>query len=150
MERIEREVKHELERFAPGAGMAELVSTWPGVVGDAIARNAWPARLARDGTLHVATSSSAWAFELGQLSGDVLARLRDALGEGAPVRVRFAPGRLPAPAAEPPERGANPPRPSAEDRELARMLVDSLGDGELRSLAARAAAAALARRGSDR
>ena len=30
----------------------------------AIAANAWPARIARDGTLHVATSSSAWAFEL--------------------------------------------------------------------------------------
>ena len=64
IERIGNEVERELGRFGPAAGMAELLRAWPDAVGEEIARNAWPARIARDGTLHVATSSSAWAFEL--------------------------------------------------------------------------------------
>ena len=80
----------ELARFGPAEGMTEIVRAWPGAVGDQIARNAWPARLARDGTLHVATSSSAWAFELAQLEPKLLERLREALGEtragGAAIR----------------------------------------------------------------
>ena len=64
-----------------------------------IARNAWPARIARDGTLHVATSSSAWAFELAAARADDARKLRDAVGEDAPVELRFAVGPLPEPAA---------------------------------------------------
>ena len=45
-----------------------------------VAANAWPARIARDGTLHVNTSSSAWAFELGQLAPTILERLSEKLG----------------------------------------------------------------------
>ena len=55
-----------LARFGPQAGMAELVERWPEAVGPAIARNAWPARIATDGTVHVNTADSVWAFELGQ------------------------------------------------------------------------------------
>ena len=47
------QVRSELSRFGPQAGMAELVERWTGVVGESIARNAWPARIARDGTVHV-------------------------------------------------------------------------------------------------
>src|SRR3712207_8602350 len=42
------------------------------------------ARVARDGTVHVHTSSSAWAFELTQLEG----RVREALADAAPPRDR--------------------------------------------------------------
>ena len=87
MERIGGAVRSELGRFGTAGAMADLVAAWPGAVGDAVATNAWPARFARDGTLHVAASSSAWAFELGQLESEILARLKDALGKAAPSRL---------------------------------------------------------------
>ena len=77
-ERLGDEVRRELDRFGPAGAIADVVAVWPAAVGDSIARNAWPARMARDGTLHVSTSSSAWAFELGLLEHD----LRERLAEG--------------------------------------------------------------------
>src|SRR3954462_1397835 len=88
MERLRGEMRGELARFGPQAGMPELLERWPGAVGVSIARNAWPARIARDGTVHVSTADSVWAFELGQRSGEIADRL------GVP-RLRFAPGPLP-------------------------------------------------------
>ena len=66
---------------------------WPAPVGDAIARAAWPPRISRDGTLLVATRSSTWAFELGLLADEILAKLVADVGPGAPPGIRFAPGR---------------------------------------------------------
>ena len=82
-------MRKELGQFGPQAGMPELLEAWPVAVGDAIARNAWPARIARDGTLHVATADSIWAFELGHRAAEIAERL------GVP-KVRFAPGPLPS------------------------------------------------------
>ena len=81
---IEDEVRRELARFGPAAGLGDIVAAWPECVGVGIAANAWPARLARDGSLHVSTSSSAWAFELTQLASSILERLQERLGESAP------------------------------------------------------------------
>src|SRR5437763_11406332 len=93
MERIGDEVRRELARFGPSAGMTEIVAAWPQAVGEAIAQNAWPARIGRDGTLYVHTADSIWAFELGQRAAEV--------AERAGVKaVRFLPGPLPEPAAE--------------------------------------------------
>ena len=78
--------------------MPEVLAAWPEAVGPMVAANAWPARIARDGTLHVNTSSSAWAFELGQLAPEILERLSEKLGESAPKALRFAVGHLPEPA----------------------------------------------------
>ena len=71
MERIGREVERELGRGGSrdAIPLAALTAAWPEVVGDAVARHAWPLRIARDGTLHVATASSTWAHELGFLVG---------------------------------------------------------------------------------
>src|SRR5262245_36843715 len=93
MDRLADTVRSELSRFGPQAEIGRLADAWASAVGGQIARNAWPARLARDGTLHVNTSSSAWAFELAQLESTV----REQLGELAPPRLRFAPGPLPEP-----------------------------------------------------
>ncbi len=82
MERIGDDVTRELGRLGPGGGMAAIVKAWPRAVGPAIAENAWPARVARDGTLHVATSSSVWAFELLQLERELLERLAGELAAG--------------------------------------------------------------------
>ena len=151
MERIGRDVSRELGRFGPAAGMAEIVEAWPDAVGEAIARHAWPARIGRDGTLVETTSSSAWAFELAQLAPTLLERLRAAAPGAAPKALRFQPGGLPD---REPGASETPPRPrveaSAEERELATALASGIEDERLRELVARAAAASLARRPSDR
>lgn len=151
MERIAGEIARRLRRFGPVAGMADVVAAWPRAVGEGIARHAWPARLARDGTLHVATDSSTWAFELAQLAPTLLARLREEAGGAAPAALRFAVGPLPQAApAELPETRPAPVEPTDEDRSLAAGLVARIEDAELRELVARAAAASLARASSDR
>jgi hypothetical protein len=152
MERLGDDVSRELRRFGPQSAMADVVAAWPAAVGEAIARNAWPARVARDGTLHVSTSSSAWAFELTHLAPDLLARLKAILDESAPKALKFSPGPLPE---APAQRGGTtaphpPPDPTPEERELAAAISAEIEDEELRKLVARAAAASLAGRRSDR
>jgi hypothetical protein len=98
--------------------MAELLERWPGTVGEAIARNAWPARIARDGTVHVSTADSVWAFELGQRSKEIAERL------GVP-RLRLGPGPRPGPArAGPVVFVAPPPEAEVELVEVATRAVD--------------------------
>ena len=108
IERLGGEVKRELSRFGGAASMTELVGAWPAAVGETVAANAWPARLARDGTLHVNAASSTWAFELQQLESEIAGRLREAVPEAAPARLRFAPGPLPELPAAPPEDAKRP------------------------------------------
>lgn len=154
MDSLGKEIRRELGRFGPAAGLGEIVNCWPQAVGPEIARNAWPARLARDGTLRVSTSSSTWAFELTQLESKVLDRLRAHLGELTPARLRFELGPLPEPSGEAetivertvPEVG---PGLLAEGERIAA----GIGDPALREAVARAAAASLAavsRRSDDR
>jgi len=151
VERIGRDVRSELSRFGPAGGMAEVVAAWPAVVGDSIAANSWPARLGRDGTLHVTVSSSPWAFELAQLEPEIAARLAHALGEAQPRRLRFAPGPLPETSAQNVRKeGRVSPTPSAADRSRAAKIAAQVDDSELRELISRAAAASLARASSDR
>jgi predicted nucleic acid-binding Zn ribbon protein len=140
-ERLGADVRAELARFGPQAGMAELLERWPAAVGDAIARQAWPARIARDGTLHVNTTDSVWSFELGQRAAEIAGRL------GVPA-VRFAPGPLPEPAAE--TVAAPALEPAAEDVAQAAALVASIGDEELRKTVQRALSLSLAKERSDR
>jgi hypothetical protein len=150
-ERIGDDVKKELGRFGPAAGMAELVGVWPSLVGEQIAKNAWPARFARDGTLHVATSSSAWAFELSQLAPQLLGRLQESLGVVAPQAIRFAPGKLPdEPSAAAEERKQRVVEPSAEDVARAFELAARIEDESLREVVAKTVARGLARGSDDR
>lgn len=150
-ERIERDVRRELERFGTSGAIADVVAAWPDAVGESISRNAWPARIARDGTLHVSTSSSAWAFELGLLEARLLDRLVAAVGERAPKKLRFAPGHLPEPAA-PEEATAvrRPPRVTEQHLQAGDELAATISDENLRKLVAKAAATSLARPPDDR
>ena len=145
-DRIGDDVRRELARFGPAEGMTEIVRAWPAAVGEQIARNAWPARLARDRTLHVATSSSAWAFELAQLEPKLLERLGEEIGESAPAALRFAPGKLPERSSEEiesrPRRGREA---TAEERELAAAMAAGIEDENLRKIVAKAALASLSR-----
>ena len=152
MDGLGDEVAHQLGRLGPQAAMGEVVRAWPDAVGEAIARNAWPARVARDGTLHVATSSSAWAFELTQLAPELVRRLSALLHESAPKALKFSPGPLP----EPPTLGGGTPVPTSrrdptpEERALAAAISAEIEDEELRKLVSRAAAASLAAQRHDR
>jgi hypothetical protein len=151
MERLDESIRGELGRMAPADGdahwgsMVAVVRAWPAAVGEMVVRNAWPARLARDGTLLVHTSSSTWAFELGRMAAEILGRLRTEAGDDAPPALRFVPGPIPEPAAETVERrGLAPPAVTGEDVAAAGHAAAAIEDEELRSLVQRAAAASLA------
>jgi hypothetical protein len=151
MERIGEDVRRELGRFGSAGAMADVVAAWPAAVGETVAANAWPARFARDGTLHVATSSSAWAFELTQLAAEVVAGLRAELDEHAPARLRFAPGPLPErPPAAPEQHGARLPEPTLEHARDARAWASAIESEELRKTVEKTARASLARASADR
>ncbi len=120
--------------------MAELLERWPAAVGPSIARNAWPARIARDGTVHAATSDSVWAFELGQRAAEIAGRL-------GVTKLRFAPGPLPEPSALAP--ASTPLEVSPEDAELARAIASSIDDEKLRESVQKAVGFSLARGRSD-
>ncbi len=145
-ERIGDGVRRELGRFGPAEGMTEIVRAWPTAMGEQIARNAWPAKIARDGKLHVATASSAWAFELAQLEPKLLVRLSEVLGDVTPAGLRFAPGKLPELSAQDDAAAAKEVRePTAEEHELAGAMTSGIEDESLRKIVAKAAAASLAR-----
>ncbi len=147
---------HSAKRLLAASGVPDpgplstVADIWPATVGDAIARVAWPKRFARDGTLHVATVSSTWAFELSRLAPEIEERLRSALGEAAPTSLKFAIGPVPEPTTEPVDPSlASGPAISREDREIAARLAAGITDPELRELVARAASASLATARAD-
>jgi hypothetical protein len=145
LEPLGQELRRELDRLGPGGAIADVVAAWPAAVGPAIAANAWPARIGRDGTLHVATSSSAWAFELTHMEDTVRDRLRERLGGEAPPRLRFATGRLPEVGAETAttsERIVASPSPRA--LAAAQEIAADIADPGLREAVAQAAAASFA------
>jgi len=153
MERLGEDARRLLAAAgAPGVDrLAEITNVWRDAVGTPIARAAWPRRLAKDGTLHVATASSTWAFELDRLSADILERLRGSLhGDGAPSSLRFAPGPVPEPSEDATEAMPAATEVSPETRSEASRLASSIEDPELRELVSRAAAASLERARSDR
>jgi hypothetical protein len=147
MDRVGNAVGRELGRFGPASGMAPVVEAWPLAVGPEIARNAWPARIARDGTLHVHTQDSIWAFELTSRAEEIRARL----GNAAPRRMSFAPGPLPEPPVELSEQvRERPPAPTPEHVAKAETLTREIRDEELRKVVAKAVAASLSRDDNDR
>jgi hypothetical protein len=155
MDRIGKEVEHELSRRGGGVGLelTEITAAWPRAVGEAVARQAWPLRLGRDGTLHVAAASATWAFELDRLSPEIVERLSAILGRAAPATLRFRVGPVPEPGrgAElepeaPEERPPTTPETAAEAASFASVIEDT----ELRELVARAARASLSRARSGR
>lgn len=151
MEQIGSDVRRELGRFGPATGMSPIVEAWPEAVGSAIATNAWPARLARDGTLYVFACDSVWAFELNQQAAAILERMRAALDEGVPKALRFIPGPLPEAAVpEREETAAAPPEPTQEALRQAAQLTAGIGDEELRQRVERAVALSLSRPPSGR
>ena len=116
MDRIGDEIARELARSGSrdALPLAALTAAWPEVVGDTVARRAWPLRIARDGTLHVATASATWAHELDLLGAEILERLAARLGDDAPLQAALRGG--PDPGAGRLPRTASPAMPSARRR----------------------------------
>jgi hypothetical protein len=139
VEPLGNDLKRELRSLGPNAAMSETVAAWPSAVGDEIARNAWPARFQRDGTLIVHTKDAIWAFELGHRAAQISERL-----PGSPA-LTFVAGPLPEEAA-PVETAPAPPPATLEEQRLAAEWASSIEDEGLREAVARAAAASLARR----
>ena len=155
MERIGDEIQRELARGGSrdALPLAAVTAIWPEAVGVAVARQAWPLRLARDGTLHVAAASATWANELSLLQDEILAALRAKLGGESPARIAFAVGPIPEP--ERPQEQADPGLSNALDvpPEVARqadVAAAEIADPELRELVARAARASLLKGRSGR
>ena len=110
-------------------------------MGAAIARSAWPSRLARDGTLIVNTADSIWAFELAHRAAEIAGRL-------GVEKVRFAPGPLAvAPEERPPIEA---PVPSAEQARQAAELAAPITDENLRKTVEKAISLSLAGGPRDR
>jgi len=151
MDRIGAAVERQLARFDGQGGMPRILAAWPEAVGKDVTRNAWPARVARDGTLHVHTSSSVWAFELGQLAPRILERLRAELGDAAPTGLRFAEGHLPEPAPAPTEKASSgPATPSPEAVAEAARLAAGIAGEDLRKEVEKAVSLGLSARADDR
>ena len=156
MERIGRSIESSLARTgaAPAVELQRITAAWAAAVGDAVARNAWPLRIGRDGALHVATSSATWAFELDRLSPELLRRLGETLGDrSTPTALRFRVGPIPEPggAAEEPRAGVQASvGASPEAFAEADSAAAEIEDPELRELVRRAARASLARARSGR
>jgi len=139
-ERIGAVVRRQLARFGDSGRLGEVVSAWPDAVGGLVARNAWPARIARDGTLVVHTKDAVWAFELGHRADEIRGRL--SLGLKA---LKFVPGPVPEGTLEPAATSKQaPPRPSSEHERRGAELAATIADEELREQVAKAAAASLA------
>jgi len=120
--------------------MGEAVAAWEPAVGPEIARNAWPARFQRDGTLIVHTTDSIWGFELQNRAHEIRERL-----PGKPA-LKFVPGPLPEPGSEPTQ--ATPqgsPPATLEQRVQAAEWASAIEDEELRKVVEKAARSSLAR-----
>ena len=154
MDRIGGQIDRELTRSGSrdAIPLAALTAAWPAAVGEAVARQAWPLRLGRDGTLHVAIASSTWAHELDLLEDEILDGLRARLAEPRrrPCGLRSAR----SPSRRRPSRCRNRERPAdqvpPEIESEAASAAAEIDDPELRELVARAARASLVRARSDR
>lgn len=148
MERIGDEVQRELARGGSrdAIPLAAVTAIWAEAVGSAVARKAWPLRLARDGTLHVAVASATWANELSLLRDEILAALRARLGDETPATIRFAVGPIPEPGRPPEAIQPEPTRVLEVPPEVGReadAAAAEIADPELRELVSRAARASL-------
>ena len=145
-ERIGGTVRRQLARFGAPTRIGAILDAWPTAVGSLVARNAWPARVQRDGTLVVNTKDAVWAFELGHRSTEILGRLGQELSA-----IRFVSGPIPEATLSAPEGDASSPvQATAAQLEEGAALAAGIADEELRERVGRAAAAILARAADGR
>lgn len=133
---VDRLTKRVLGRH--GFTHATIVTKWPEIVGDTMARHTQPEKIvfardgASDGTLHLKTDSSAYALELQHQEPQIVERINTFFGYRAVVRIKLIQGPLPQ--RHPAARQGKPPRPlsAAESRDLS-GVVDTVDDPELKA-----------------
>jgi hypothetical protein len=133
------------ESAGRAAEVAAIARRWPEAVGEAIAREAWPARLTPDGELVVHASGAVWASELSLLSRQLQGRL-EAVGIVPAPTLRFTVGAVPrrrSQDADPTRRTAPPPDPRAD------RWTASIRDPELREAVSAAARSWLQQTGGE-
>lgn len=77
-----------LERATPKTRLAAVQSIWPVAVGERVAAMAEPVSESAD-TVIVDCADSVWVQELDMMQRQLLARLREHLGDQAPDQLRF-------------------------------------------------------------
>jgi hypothetical protein len=133
------------ESAGRAADVAAIARRWPEAVGEAIAREAWPARLTPDGELVVHASGAVWASELSHLARELQGRL-EAVGISPAPRLRFTVGTVPRrrdPDAASTPKTAPPNDPRAE------RWTESIRDPELREAVSAAARSWLRRSAAE-
>src|SRR6266404_2642304 len=145
MERLGVLLKRELGRHGAQAGIGDAVAAWPDAVGEEIARNAWPARFTRDGTLVVHVRDSVWGFELTQRADEIAKRLSNVKS------VKFVPGPLPEAERDHTQAARQgPPTPTPEQVKQAAEWTENISDEELRKVVTKSAELSLARAADNR
>ena len=120
--------------------MGAVLGAWEAAVGPEIARNAWPARFQRDGTLIVHTKDAVWGFELQHRAAEIRERLPEK------PALKFVPGPLPEPGSEPtPATPQGSPPITLEQQRQAHEWASEIDDPDLRKLVEKAARSSLAR-----
>jgi hypothetical protein len=118
--------------------MGDILRAWEAAVGPEIARNAQPARFQRDGTLIVHAKDSVWAFELQNRAAEIRPRLPEK------PALKFVPGPLPEPGAEPPPATPQGSPPiTLEAKEKAAEIASVVEDPALRDAISKAIERAL-------
>jgi len=144
LERLGDLLRRELGKHGPQAGIGDAVAAWPQAVGEEIARNAWPARFTRDGTLIVHTRDSVWAFELTQRAAEIGERL-------STKAVKFVAGPLPEAAADVTQAASQgPPPPTPEQVAQAAQWTAEIEDEALREIVQKAIESGLSRAADNR
>ena len=116
---------------------AAVVTKWPEIVGEAMARHTQPEKIvfsrdgATGGTLHLKTDSGAFATQLMHIEPQVIERINTFFGYRAVVRLKIIQGPLSRPRHA--NRQTTPPRPlsAAEARDLAGTIA-TVDDPELK------------------
>jgi hypothetical protein len=120
----------EHDRGADPVGL--LGAAWADIVGDEVARNSQPSRIA-EAMLVVTTRSSAWSQQLSFLSDTIVAAIRARLPAAGVERLRFRVGPIrpssprPAPALHnvvPPRRASTRPPTQSAQEAIARFKED--------------------------
>jgi len=79
--------------LTPPGLLAAVQICWSETVGEAIAEVTAPVK-EREGTVTVHCSDAVWVEELTLIKPDILARLRERFGDGAPTDLRFLLGEI--------------------------------------------------------
>jgi hypothetical protein len=129
------------KRREPVLKVHRLRQSWPGIVGEALARVTWPSRIAR-GVLWIAAIDTGWAFNLQFVKADLLNAVQTFLDSQDIRDIRYKAGEIPG--REPPQSPAPGVAPDA-----AAPATDSATPAALAASSGSTPAAARAGRGSE-